>query len=86
MRWWTNLRAADNTNPRATGVEVRRPAVQGTMYGRPVGTVSITLGPQARRTVTAVFTGAASDSRTVGVSHTPKVRATPVSITEAACR
>lgn len=86
VRWGTNLRAADNTNPRATGVEVRRPAVQGTMYGRPVGTVSITLGPQARRTVTAVFTGAASDSRTVGVSHTPKVRATPVSITEAACR
>ncbi len=86
VRWGTSLRAADNTNPRATGVEVRRPAVQGSMYGRPVGTVSITLGPEAKRTVTAVFSGAAEDSRTVRVSHTPKVRAVPVTITEAACR
>ena len=46
--WGTNLRAAANTNEKATGVDVRRPAVQGTMYGRPVGVVSITLGPSSR--------------------------------------
>jgi hypothetical protein len=86
VRWGTSLRAADNTNPRATGVADRRPAVQGTMYGRPVGTVSITLGPTAENTVTAVFLGSAEDSRTVSVSHTPKVRAVPVKISQAACR
>ena len=86
VRWGTSLRAAANTNPRATGVADRRPAVQGTMYGRPVGTVSITLGPAAEKTVTAVFTGSADDSRMVSVSHTPKVRAVPVKISEAACR
>jgi hypothetical protein len=84
--WGTSLLAADNTNPRATGVADRRPAVRGTMYGRPVGVVSITLGPTEKRTVTAVFTGSADDSRTVTVSHTPKVRAVPVTISPAACR
>jgi len=86
VRWGTSLRAAAHTNPRATGVADRRPAVQGTVYGRPVGTVSVTLGPAAEKTVTAVFTGSAGDSRTVSVSHTPKVRAVPVKISEAACR
>jgi hypothetical protein len=86
VRWGTSSSPVDNTNPRATGAEVRRPAVKGTMYGRPVGTVSITLGPGAQKTVTGVFTGAAEDSRTVDVSHTPKVRAVAVKISEAACR
>ncbi|HEU4547544.1 MAG TPA: DUF4012 domain-containing protein, partial [Microlunatus sp.] len=84
--WGTSLQAAANTNEKATGVAVRRPAVQGSMYGRPVGVVSITLGPTTQRTVTAVFTGTPQDSKTVGVSHTPKVRAVPVDINEATCR
>lgn len=84
--WGTNLRAKANTNPKATGVADRRPAVRGTMYGRPVGTVSVTLGPASEKTVTAVFTGSPKDSRSVEVSHTPKVRAVPVEITEATCR
>ena len=84
--WGTNLRAAANTNEKATGADVRRPAVQGSMYGRPVGVVSITLGPTRQRTVTAVFTGTPQDSKTIGVSHTPKVRAVPVEISQATCR
>lgn len=86
VRWGTSLLAADNTNPRATGVEIRRPAVQGTMYDRPVGTVSITLGPSTQKSVTAVFKGTAQDSPTVRVSHTPKVRAVPVQVSAGACR
>jgi hypothetical protein len=86
VEWGTSLLARENTNPGATGVAVRRPAVQGNMYGRPVGVVSITLGPEAKRTVKAVFGGSASDSRTVEVSHTPKVRPVTVKISQATCR
>lgn len=85
--WGTNLRNADNTNPKATGVaESRRPAVQGTMGGRPVGVVSITLGPEQEKTVKAVFQGTEADSETVEVSHTPKVRETPVTVQAESCR
>jgi hypothetical protein len=83
--WGTNLLNRDNTNPKATGVDVRRPAVQGMMHGRPVGVVSITLRPGASKTVKAVFSGTAEDSATVEVSHTPKVRETPVTVTSAGC-
>lgn len=85
--WGTNLRNKDNTNPKATGVaSSRRPAVQGTMYDRPVGVVSITLGPEEKKTVKAVFSGSATDSKTVVVSHTPKVRETPVAVKTETCR
>ncbi len=83
VRWGTSLNWEANTNQRATGVPDRRPAVQGTMYGRPVGVVSIKLGPTASTTVTAEFVGSAGDSRTVEVSHTPKVRDVPVTVTPA---
>ena len=86
VEWGTSQLAREYTNPHATGVDVRRPAVQGSMYGRPVGVVSITLGPEAKKTVKAVFRGSASDSRTVEVSHTPKVRAVTVEISQATCR
>ncbi len=78
--WGTNLRAARNTNKAATGVDDRRPAVQGTMYGRPVGVVSINLGPESSKTVQAVFAGSRADNTEVTVSHTPKVRPVPVDI------
>lgn len=84
--WGTSADYRANTNPKATGVAVRRPAVQGTMYGRPVGVVSVTIGPDSSKTVKAVFSGSADDSRTVEVSHTPKVREVPVTITAATCR
>ena len=84
--WGTDVSDKANTNDQATGVDSRRPAVQGTMYGRPVGVVSITLGPASKKVVRAVFTGSPDDSTTVEVSHTPKVREVPVTITPQACR
>lgn len=84
--WGTSLNNKANTNDQATGVDVRRPAVRGTMYDRPVGVVSVTIGPESAKTVKAVFSGSADDSENVEVSHTPKVRDVPVTITAAACR
>ncbi len=81
VRWGTSVSWRTNTNRRATGVPDLRPAVRGTMYGRPVGVVSIKVGPTDSTTVTAKFVGSAEDSRTVEVSHTPKVRKTPVTVT-----
>ncbi|MDN5761289.1 MAG: DUF4012 domain-containing protein [Microlunatus sp.] len=78
--WGTSVDYRANTNEAATGVSSRRPAVKGTMYHRPVGVVSITLGPDSKKTVRAVFTGSPEDSTTVQVSHTPKVRDVPVTM------
>jgi hypothetical protein len=85
VRWGTSLSWEANTDDKATGVPDRRPAVKGIMYGRPVGVVSINLGPASSRTVQATFVGRAEDSRTVTVSHTPKVRPVPVRIAPATC-
>ena len=74
-----------NTVPSATGVDDLRPAVSGTMHGRPVAIVSIKMGPQESRTVEAVFTGGENATTPLSVSHTPKVRPTPVEIAEKAC-
>lgn len=84
--WGTSVNNKANTNDRATGVDSRRPAVEGSMYGRPVGVVSVTLPPDSKKVVKAVFTGGTATSSTVEVSHTPKVRPTPVTITTQACR
>lgn len=84
--WGTSVSNKANSNDEATGVDSRRPAVEGTMYGRPVGVVSITLGPDSKKVVRAVFTGSPTDSKTVQVSHTPKVRKVPVKIASEACR
>jgi hypothetical protein len=84
--WGTDVSNKANTNDQATGVDSRRPAVQGTMYGRPVGVVSVTIGPASKKVVRAVFTGSPDDSSTVEVSHTPKVREVPVTIASQACR
>jgi hypothetical protein len=83
--WGTNLSYRVNTNYAATGEADHRPAVKGTMYDRPVGVVSINLGPDSSKTVRAVFEGGTENSGTVEVSHTPKVREVPVDITSATC-
>lgn len=83
--WGTSFAPTSNTNPSATGVADHRPAVRGDMYGRPVGVVSVNLGPGESRTVKAVFTGGTGNSRTVQLSHTPKVRPVPVEMATATC-
>ena len=83
--WGTNFSYQVNTNSAATGEADHRPAVKGTMYDRPVGVVSVNLGPASSKTVRAVFIGGTANSGTVQVSHTPKVRETPVEITAATC-
>ena len=83
--WSTNFSFKFNTNYNATGQLDHRPAVKGTMYDRPVGSVSIKMGPSESVDVKAVFTGGTDNSRTVEVSHTPKVRPVPVEITAAKC-
>lgn len=83
--WGTNFSYKVNTNYAATGEADHRPAVKGSMYGRPVGVVSLNMGPASSMTVKAVFSGGTENSKTVQVSSTPKVRATPVTITDAAC-
>ncbi|MCU1473161.1 DUF4012 domain-containing protein [Amnibacterium sp.] len=74
-----------NTVWNATGLDVRRPAVKGELFGRPVGSVSVTTAPGQSVTVKAVFTGGTTPSPSLAVSHTPKVRPVPVTITRAAC-
>jgi hypothetical protein len=83
--WGTNFSYKFNTNYNATGQLDHRPAVKGTMYDRPVGSVSIKMGPASSVTVKAIFTGGTDNSKTVEVSHTPKVRPVPVEITDAKC-
>ncbi|MGN6743136.1 MAG: DUF4012 domain-containing protein, partial [Amnibacterium sp.] len=75
----------NNTVWDATGLDVRRPAVKGTLYGRPVGSVSITLAPEQSVTVKATFSGGTTPSSTVAVSHTPKVHPVPVTIDQVPC-
>lgn len=84
--WGTSANYKKNTVANATGADIRRPAAHGTMYGRPVGTVPITIPADSSVTVKAVFTGSAEDSETVQVSHTPKVRDVPVKLTSVSCR
>ncbi len=83
--WGTDIQYALNTNPDATGVDDRRPSVQGRLYGRPVGTVSIKIPMQQTVTVRGVFEGGTDPSETVGVSHTPRVRDVPVTIAKERC-
>jgi hypothetical protein len=83
--WGTNFSYKVNTNYTATGQLDHRPAVKGTMYNRPVGVVSLNMGPASSMTVKAVFTGGTANSKTVEVSHTPKVRPVPVTIDSAKC-
>ncbi|MCU1473160.1 DUF4012 domain-containing protein [Amnibacterium sp.] len=83
--WGTDQNWPLNTVPDATGMDVLRPAVKGVLFGRPVGTVSVTFAPQQTVRVTAVFTGGTAPSGTVAVSHTPRVWPVPVTITKAPC-
>jgi hypothetical protein len=83
--WGTNLSFKANTNSAATGELDRRPAVKGIMYDRPVGVVSLNIGPASSQTVKAIFTGGTNVSTTVEVSHTPKVRPVPVEIVAGKC-
>lgn len=85
VQWGTNIDSKLNTDPDATGVSDRKPAVHGDIYGRPVAIVSIKMGPEQSRTVVAHFTGGTALSRTLAVSHTPKVRDVPVTITHVSC-
>jgi hypothetical protein len=75
-----------NTNYSATGELDHRPAVRGSLYGRPVAVVSINMAPQQTITVSAKFTGGTTPSKTVAVSHTPKVNPVPVTIENATCK
>jgi hypothetical protein len=83
--WGTDITAALNTDPEATGADIDRPAVKGRLYGRPVGTVSITIPMGKSVTVRGIFAGGTDPSTTVGVSHTPRVRAVPVKIGQVSC-
>jgi hypothetical protein len=83
--WGTDIAAALNTNPDATGADIRRPAVKAQLYGRPVGTVSITIPMGESVTVRGIFQGGADLSKQVAVSHTPRVRAVPVQIEQVGC-
>jgi hypothetical protein len=83
--WGTNLLPEYNTNYAATGADNKRPSVKGNMYGRPVGVVSITIPAASSVTVKGVFTGGTDNSKTVSVSHTPKVREVPVTLDTAKC-
>jgi hypothetical protein len=83
--WGTDITAEKNTNPEATGADIRRPAVKGRLYGRPVGTVSITIPAGKSVTVRGIFTGGTSPSATTAVSHTPRVRAVPVTVRSVPC-
>ncbi|MDH2443068.1 DUF4012 domain-containing protein [Amnibacterium sp. CER49] len=85
VRWGDSIDAQTNTVTDATGAWLGKPAVQGEMYGRPVGVVSITMAPQQSVTVAAVFSGGTSPSRDIAVSHTPKVHEVPVTIDRTAC-
>ncbi|HEY8282434.1 MAG TPA: DUF4012 domain-containing protein [Leifsonia sp.] len=83
--WGNDESSKLNTVLDATGQSDYRPAVKGVLYGRPVGSVSITMGPTQSVTVQARFSGATGASPVVEVSHTPKVRPVPVTITKTAC-
>ena len=81
----TNIDYTLNTNYDATGVADLKPAVKGEMHGRPVGIVSIKMGPLQSQKVTAHFSGATTPSATIGISHTPKVRQSPLTVTKSPC-
>jgi hypothetical protein len=83
--WGTNLSYEVNTKDTATGEADHRPAVKGTMYDRPVGVVSLNMGPASSKTVKAVFEGGTDTSTTVEVSHTPKVRPVQVAMIPTKC-
>lgn len=85
VRWGTNIDYRLNTDPQATGVDDLKPAVHGEIYGRPLAIVSIKMGPEQSRTVVAHFAGGTDLSTRLAVSHTPKVRAVPVTVTHTPC-
>jgi hypothetical protein len=83
--WGDNVKIQLNTVWNATGVDDKRPAVKGHQQGRPVGIVSVKMGPSESVTVKASFSGGTGNSATVQVSHTPKVRPVPVTLSQKAC-
>jgi hypothetical protein len=83
--WGDNVKFPLNTVWNATGSEDRRSAVKGHQQGRPVGIVSIKMGPSESVTVKALFSGGTANSSTVQVSHTPKVRPVPVTLSQNPC-
>lgn len=85
VHWGTNIDYRRNTVPTATGAADLKPAVHGDIYGRPVAIVSIKMGAEQSRTVVARFTGGTALSSKLAVSHTPKVRDVPVTITHTTC-
>jgi hypothetical protein len=83
--WGDNVKFPLNTVWNATGSEDRRSAVKGHQQGRPVGIVSIKMGPSESVTVKALFSGGTANSSTTQVSHTPKVRPVPVTLSQNPC-
>ncbi|MGT2425300.1 DUF4012 domain-containing protein [Amnibacterium kyonggiense] len=85
VRFGTNENWRLNTVADATGMDDHRPAVRGVLHGRPVADISVTMGAGEHADVSAVFSGGTDLSSKLAVSHTPKVRDVPVSITRTAC-
>jgi hypothetical protein len=83
--WGDNVKFPLNTVWNATGYQDRRTAVKGHQQGRPVGIVSIKMGPSESVTVKALFSGGTANSSTIEVSHTPKVRPVPVTLSQNPC-
>jgi hypothetical protein len=83
--WGDNIDRRYNTVWNATGVDDKRPAVRGRLSDRPVGIVSIKMGPSESVSVKALFQGGTDNSTTIQVSHTPKVRGVPVTQSQASC-
>jgi hypothetical protein len=83
--WGDNVKYKLNTVWNATGEADHRPAVKGRQQGRPVGIVSVNMGPSESVTVKALFSGGTANSSTIQVSHTPKVRPVPVTVSQNPC-
>ena len=83
--WGTDQNWRLNTVADATGTPDYHPAVRGELFGRPIGMVSLVFAPGQTHRVTAVFSGGTAPSRTVAVSHTPRVWPVPVTITRGPC-
>ena len=83
--WGSTFQGRLNTVHNAYGMDDNRPAVHGNLYGRPVAIISIKMGPLESRTVKATFSGGTAPSKTLQISHTPKVHPVPVTIQPARC-
>ena len=83
--WGTDVAWQRNAVANATGAHTRHPAVRGRLYGRPVGTVSITIPMGETVRVRGIFEGGTRSAAKVAVSHTPRVEPVPVTVERTPC-